>query len=1013
MDKVGAVLVDGGGIAGVQAALDLAGSGYYVYLVEKSAAIGGVMSQLDKTFPTNDCSMCILSPKLVECGRHLNIEILTLSEVEDIQGEEGNFKVTVVKNPRYVDEDKCVACGICAEKCPRKVDNPFDEGLGKRKAAYVLYPQAVPLKYAIDKDHCIYFEKGKCRACEKFCENKAINFDQQEQRLMLKVGSIIMAPGFQAFDANLISHYGYARFPNVVTSKEFERILSASGPYQGHLVRPSDQKEPERIAWIQCVGSRNVNQCDHSYCSSVCCMYAIKEAVIAKEHSGHPLDTAIFFMDMRTYGKEFEKYYNRAKEQAGVRFIRSRVHTVVEEPDTRNLLIRYSDETGNVQEESFDMVVLSVGLQISNEVMADAKKLGIELNEHQFCASSSFEPVMTSRSGVYVCGAFQGPKDIPQSVMEASAAASSAGSSLAEVRNTLVREKTYPAERNVVGEEPRIGVFVCNCGINIGSVVKVPEVAKYASTLPNVVFVDENLFSCSQDTQEKMRAIIEEKKLNRVVVASCSPRTHEALFQETCREAAINKYLFEMANIRDQCSWVHHDSPEAATEKAKDLVRMAVAKASLLEPLQETELDLTHSALVIGGGVSGMVAARELSAQGFEVTLVEKGEELGGNARLIRHTWRGENAQGFLQGLIKSVEDDPRITLYLDTQVTEVDGFMGNFKSTLSTGNGTAEKHAVEHGVVIIATGARESRPTEYLFGEDPRVLTAQEFDQLLADGDDRIQGAKTITFIQCVGSREPQRPYCSKVCCTHTCQSATQLKEMDPEKEVMVFYRDIRTYGINETHYKAAREKGVLFFRYDVDHKPQIRLNDRKALELTGMDHVLGIPLTLEPDLLVLAAAIEPHDNHQLAQLYKVPLNDDGFFLEAHMKLRPVDFATDGVFLAGLAHYPKPLDESIAQAKAAVGRAATVLATRKIQVGGTVAYADPTKCAGCGVCELVCAYKAISLNPETLSAEVNEALCKGCGTCVSSCRSSALSLKGFNDPQIFSMIDALSAEVR
>jgi heterodisulfide reductase subunit A len=1010
MEKVGAVLVAGGGIAGVQAALDLADSGYFVYLVEQSAAIGGVMSQLDKTFPTNDCSMCILSPKLVECGRHLNIQILTLSEVEDIKGEEGNFEVTVLKHPRYVDESKCVACGICAQKCPRKVDNPFDEGLGQRKAIYVLYPQAVPLKYAIDRAHCIYFEKGKCRACEKFCENKAIDFEQKEERLTLRVGSVILAPGFEIFDADLISHYGYSRFPNVVTAKEFERILSASGPYQGHLVRPSDQKEPKRVAWVQCVGSRNINQCDHSYCSAVCCMYAIKEAVIAKEHSHHPLDTAIFFMDMRTYGKGFERYYNRAQEEMGVRFIRSRVHTIVEEPDTRDLLIRYVGEDGKVAEEIFDMVVLSVGLQTSQELVDRAKKLGIALNEHRFCATSSFQPVATSRSGVYVCGAFQGPKDIPQAVMEASAAAASAASALSEVRGTLVKEKTYPEERNVVGEPPRIGVFVCNCGINIGSVVSVPEVAEFAATLPYVVHVDQNLFSCSQDTQDRMKAIIQEKRLNRVVVASCSPRTHEPLFQETCQEAGINKYLFEMANIRDQCSWVHQNSPREATEKAKDLVRMAVAKAAMLEPLRELELGLTQSALVVGGGVAGMVAARELSAQGFEVTLVEKGDVLGGNARNIRHTWRGEDSQAFLENLIREVQEDPRISVYLNSQVIGVEGFMGNFTSTVKTANGSGEPVQVRHGAVVIATGARESKPTEYMYGEDPRVLTAQEFDRLWAQGDPRVRQAKTIAFIQCVGSREPKRPYCSKVCCTHTCQSAVRLKEEDPERDVMVFYRDVRTYGFNEDHYKAARERGVLFFRFDLERKPQVRKGPSGKLELQGMDHVLGLPVTLEPDLVVLAAAIEPNENQGLAQLYKVPLNDDGFFLEAHMKLRPVDFATDGVFLAGLAHYPKPLDESIAQAKAAAARAVTVLATQKMQVGGKVAYADPRKCTGCGVCELVCAYKAVSLKPDTLTSEVNEALCKGCGTCVSSCRSGALSLKGFNDPQIFAMIDALSA---
>jgi heterodisulfide reductase subunit A len=903
-----------------------------------------------------------------------------------------------------------VACGICAQKCPRKVANPFDEGLGERKAIYVLYPQAVPLKYAIDRAHCIYFEKGKCRACEKFCENKAIDFDQKEEKLTLKVGSVILAPGFEAFDANLITHYGYSRFPNVVTAKEFERILSASGPYQGHLVRPSDRKEPKKIAWVQCVGSRNINQCDHNYCSAVCCMYAIKEAVIAKEHSHEPLDTAIFFMDMRTYGKGFERYYNRAKEELGVRFIRSRVHTIIEEPDTRDLLIRYIGEDGRVTEETFDMVVLSVGLQTSQEMMERAKKLGVELNEHRFCATSSFQPVATSRPGVYVCGAFQGPKDIPQAVMEASAAAASAGAALSEVRGTLVKEKTYPEERNVTGEPPRIGVFVCNCGINIGSVVNVPEVAEFAATLPYVVHVDQNLFSCSQDTQDRMKAIIKEKRLNRVVVASCSPRTHEALFQETCQEAGINKYLFEMANIRDQCSWVHQNSPREATEKAKELVRMAVAKAAMLEPLRELELGLTQSALVIGGGVAGMVAARELSAQGFEVTLVERGDSLGGNARKMRHTWRGEDVQGFLSKLIQEVDQDPRIKVYLNAQVVEVDGFMGNFTSTIKLSNGSGEPVKVRHGAVVIATGARESKPTEYLYGQDPRVFTSQEFDELWAKGDPRVKNAKTIAFIQCVGSREPQRPYCSKVCCTHTCQNVVKLKEEDPERDIMVFYRDIRTYGFNEDHYKRAREKGVLFFRYDLDNKPKVTTDTSGRLQVQGMDHVLGLPVTIYPDIVVLAAAIEPNENQTLAQLYKVPLNEDGFFLEAHMKLRPVDFATDGVFLAGLAHYPKPIDEAIAQAKAAASRAVTVLATQKMVVGGKVAYADPRKCTGCGVCELVCAYKAISLKPDTLTSEVNEALCKGCGTCVSSCRSGALSLKGFNDPQIFAMIDALSA---
>ena len=573
------------------------------------------------------------------------------------------------------------------------------------------------------------------------------------------------------------------------------------------------------------------------------------------------------------------------------------------------------------------MVVLSVGMETSKEMIEAAEKLGIELDEHQFCASSSFEPVNTSRPGVYVCGAFQGPKDIPQAVMEASAAAGSAAANLAEVRGTMTREKEYPPERVIAGEPPRVGVFVCNCGINIGSVVDVPEVAQFASTLPNVAHVEENLFSCSQDTQDRMKGIIQEKNLNRVVVASCTPRTHEPLFQETCRDAGINKYLFEMANIRDQCSWVHQNSPKEATEKAKDLVRMAVAKASLLEPLRQVELGLTQTGLVIGGGVSGLVAAKELSSQGFEVTLIEKSDELGGNAKIINKTWRDEGVQDYLNDLIESVVNDPKITVYRNAEVKNVEGFMGNFKTTVFVANGVGEDVIVEHGAVVIAVGARESKPTEYLYGEDPRVMTTQEFDRLMAEGDERVTKAKTIGFIQCVGSREPQRPYCSKVCCTHTCHTAERLKEMDPEKEIMVYYRDIRTYGINEMHYKSAREKGVLFFRYNVENKPEVKVGDGGALEVTATDHVLGMPVTTQPDILVLAAAIEPYDNHKLAQFYKVPLNDEGFFLEAHMKLRPVDFATDGVFLAGLAHYPKPLDESIAQAKAAAGRALTILA--------------------------------------------------------------------------------------
>nr|HID58135.1 CoB--CoM heterodisulfide reductase iron-sulfur subunit A family protein [Desulfobacterales bacterium] len=504
----------------------------------------------------------------------------------------------MLEKPRYIDMDKCIACGTCAEKCPRKVVNEFNMGLDKRKAAYVKYSQTVPLKYAIDAANCIFFKKGKCKACEKFCPTKAVNFAQEAKTHVINVGSIILAPGFESFDPTPYENYSYKDSPNCITSMEFERVLSASGPYAGHLVRPGDKKEPRRIAFIQCVGSRDTHHSNNGYCSSVCCMYAIKEALVAMEHSKEPLETSIFYMDMRTYGKDFEKYYNQAQEK-GVRFIRARVYNISPADETGDLIVRYATQQGDINEDVFDLVVLSTGLVVPQSVRDLASVIGIELNRYKFAKTSSFSPVSTSVPGIYACGAFQDPKDIPYSVMEASAASSAATSKLAGVKGTLVNEKTFPEERDISGEPIRIGVFVCNCGVNIGGVVNVPEVAEYAKRLPNVVYVQENLFSCSQDAQDKLREVIIENNLNRVVVAACSPRTHEPLFQETLKSCGINKYLFEMTNIRDQNSWVHQNEPEAATEKAKDSVRMAVAKASLLFPLKEVKLGITPAALVV------------------------------------------------------------------------------------------------------------------------------------------------------------------------------------------------------------------------------------------------------------------------------------------------------------------------------------------------------------------------------------------------------------------------------
>ncbi len=905
----------------------------------------------------------------------------------------------MVEQPRYIDKDKCIACGECANRCPKKVSSEYNEGLDKRKAAYVPYAQAVPLKYAIDKENCLYFLKGKCRACQKFCPTGAVDFEQQPVEHKINVGSVILAPGFAAFDPTPYDTYAYAQLPNVVSAIEFERILAASGPWLGHLVRPSDEAEPRRIAFLQCVGSRDLNACDHAYCSSVCCMYAVKEATIAMEHSKSDLDVSIFFMDMRTYGKDFEKYYNKAQAE-GVNFVRSRIHTI-DPAENDNLKIRYSTEDGRIEEEEFDLIVLSVGLETPPEVAELGRRLGIELDEHLFTATSTFEPVATSRPGVYVCGAFNSPKDIPISVMEASAAACAAGNKLSSARGSLTKTKEIPAETNVVGEPPRIGVFICHCGINIAGVVDVEAVADYAQSLPYVEYVERNLFSCSQDTQDKMKEVIKDKGLTRVVVAACTPRTHEPLFRETLIDAGLNKYLFEMANIRNQDSWVHADSPEKATEKAKDLVRMAVAKVALLEPLTETSLSVNQTALVIGGGVAGMNAALALAQQGHPVHLIEKSDKLGGNALNLYKTSQGELVADYLDELIAKVEAQDNLFVHLSTEIEMVDGFVGNFKTTVSGGSG---QEVIEHGVAIIATGAKELKPEEYLYGQDERVLTAHEMDAKLKAGPDEFKDAKSAVFIQCVGSRNDERPYCSKVCCTHSVESALALKEMNPEMDVFIIYRDIRTYGPRELLYREARQKGVIFIRYDLDHKPEV-IKDGDEIKVKVRDHVLGRELLIPADYVSLASAIVSNRDEELAQMFKVPLDEDGWFLEAHQKLRPVDFATDGVFLAGLAHYPKPLEESIAQAQAAVSRALTVLAKGVIDVGGVVSEIDQTKCVSCGVCIEVCPYQAIAWNDDN-KAQVNEALCKGCGVCVASCRSGAPQLLGFTDAEVFSQIE-------
>jgi heterodisulfide reductase subunit A-like polyferredoxin len=1466
-DVVGAALVVGGGIAGVQASLDLAESGYKVYMVESQTGIGGRMAQLDKTFPTNDCSTCIFSPKLVAVGQNPNIELLSYSEVDDIQGEEGHFNVTIRQKARYIRKDRCKACGDCATACPVKVPNQFDEDLSRRSATYRLFPQTIPQTFVIEKadrapcvmacpahinvqgyvaliskgkykeaveliyenlplpgvlgrvcphpcekvcrrgekdqpisicklkrfaadqvDYstltlpeitpreekvavvgsgpaglsaayylalkgykvtifeagpvlggwlrvgipeyrlprdvlekeighilalgvdarinnalgqdfnlqdlknqgfkatflgvgcqkgaklavpgednegviqgvdllrdaalgkeiagikkavvigggnvaidasrtlvrlgaevtilyrrsrqempayaeevnaaidegakihflaapvevlssggkvtglkCIRMELGppdesgrrrpvpvegsefqvkadtivpaigqvidpklwdsvpdlkptsrntvkfdrvtfstsidgvfsggdaatgpatvveavaagreaaesihrylngmdlaqgrpmkipenpeyppipdimpeqrasnpeipvserksfnevelafpedeavreanrcldcgicsECMECVRACPAMAVDHSMEDEYLNVDVGTIILSTGYEMIEPDKVrGEYSYGTAPNVLTNMEFERMLSASGPYAGEVKRPSDGSHPKKVAWIQCVGSRDPQK-GMPHCSSICCMASIKEAVIAKEHDPN-IEPTIFYMDIRAYGKDFDAYYERAKKQGGVRFLRSMVSRVIEDPLSHNLNITYLDENQNLSTETFEMVVLAVGLKTSDESRLLAERIGLDLNESMFCATTSFEPVQTNRPGIFAAGMFQGPKDIPQTVMEASAAAGASSRLLASARHTLTTKQEFPPQRDVSQEEPRIGVFICRCGINIANVVDVPRVVEHVKTLPNVVFADEKLFTCSQDTQEQFLNIIEEHKLNRIVVSACSPRTHEPMFQLTMEKAGLNPYLFTMTNIRDQCSWVHATNKLLATEKAMDLARMAVARAALLSPLQKSKMEVVPNALVLGGGISGLISALNLADQGFQVYLVEASDRLGGNALSIEKTIHGEAVKPFLTDLITKVEKHPKIDLYKSANFLDLSGHVGHFKGKIMPSGGVPRD--IEFGAAVIATGAVESKPTEYLYGDHKAVETQHSLEERIIAGDPKLKDIKNAVFIQCVGSRCDERPYCSKICCSGSVRLAERLREINPNAKIYVLYRDLRTYGLLEKYYTESRRSGTLFIRYDPEAKPRVEAAGDKV-NVIVRDPVLDEDVVIPADLLTLASAIDPAEsNKEIGQLFKVTVNSYGYFMEAHMKLRPVDFTTEGVFLAGMAHYPKPIDESIAQATAAAQRASIILSQEMMTFPGVISKVDPSKCAACLTCVRLCPYGAPYIT-EDHKAEIVPALCQGCGICSSVCPGKAIELQHFRDDQVFQEIDAL-----
>jgi len=1024
----GSVLVIGGGIAGIQTSLDLTELGFKVYLVEKTPSIGGRMAQLDKTFPTNDCSLCILAPKMVEVFRNPNIELMTYHEVLKVSGNPGDFTVRILKKPRYIDESKCKGCGDCATKCPKiEVPNLFDMNLGKRKSAYIPFPQAVPPVYLIDPELCLKLNKGVCGVCAKVCQAEAIDFEQKPKEINLKVGAIVVATGFDMPAEKLSSRWGY-HFTNVVSALEYERILCASGPFGGHVLRPSDHEEPETIAFVQCAGSRDLHE-NVPYCSSVCCMYTAKEAIITKEHSEHS-KCYVFRHDIRAYGKNFYEFTQRAQKEYGVKYFQTKISKIEEDPDTKDLIIHYEDlKTSKFIDFRANLVVLATPLVPSGGSKELAEILQIGLDEYRFFKEKDyFNKSLSTKEGIYLCGFCQGPMDIPETVADASGVAGQVASLLNSVKFDQIREKEEILEFDIKdSDEPRIGVLICHCGINIGKYVHVPLLAEYVRTLPNVVHCEDNLYSCSSDSQTRIKELIKNHKLNRFIVASCTPRTHEPLFQETCQEAGLNKYLFEMVNIRDQCSWVHMDDAEAATQKAKDLIRMTVAKSRLLSPLKEELLQITPTALIIGGGIAGMTAALNIASQGFKTFIVEKENFLGGNLNYLNVLYPiEESASDFLNKTIEKVDQNERIQIFLNAQIEDVKGYVGNYIVTILDSNKKSQDLSI--GTIIVATGGKEYKPHE-LFQynkENQNVITQLELEQKLKEvGKKWLEGINRITTILCVNARQIEGiTYCSSICCGNSIKNIGLLKKLKPDLEIIVLYRDLQMAKKKYEDYYRDHRKDAIFLRYDLNNLPIINRKSKKPekYQVKLFDTNLQDFIEFDTDLIILSTPMIPADNlDDLAKMLKVPLDKNGFFLEAHVKLRPLDFATDGIFLCGCAQWPKNIQDSISQANGAAGRASRFLSAKEIKTSGIVAEVNPVNCIGCGKCESVCPYNAIDILESTTEYEdvslvvkksfINSALCKGCGTCAATCPNGAISVKQYDFDQISAMIESYLLE--
>jgi len=1033
--KEGAVLVIGGGVAGMRAAADLAETGLKVYLVESSPGLGGRVAQLGFMFPTHDCVLCrgstdhgygctrpSISPAFPDNNRHPNIEVMTLTEVIDFQGQAGDFTVTLRRNPRYVDVDRCINCRLCSVVCPVSLPSEFQMGMAFRKAAYKSAPRAVPDAYVVERGpYC-----DDCGKCVAVCPTDAINLDEQPRTEQIRVGAVILAVGYKMYDPTPLEEFGYGRYPNVVTPMQYERLASRSGPTEGMVARLSDGKTPKKIAWLQCIGSRDQ---EHPYCSSICCMFATKEAMLAKQRIGDDeVECHIFVMDERAFNKEYTKYYQKAQETHGVHYTRCRISAIREDPATNDLILRYPDENGKLIEDRYEMVVLATGVEPPARSAELARMMGIELNQYGFCETDKFQPLQTSQPGVYVAGAFQSPKEIAETVFDAAGAAGEVMRIYHDALGGRPAPREYPflgltdempPEREVAGEPARTGVFVCGCGPIISQVLDIDAIAGYAAGIPDVVHTTTIPFACFPDGLAQIENEIIEHSLNRVVVAACSHRTHESLFQRTVRQAGLNPYLLEMTNIREHCAWVHDWEPERATRKAKELVRVAVLRVSKMESIRRTPIRPFQRALVLGGGVSGMTAALTIADAGHDVTLIELADALGGNLNHIYYLAEELNPQRLMRDLINRVRGHHRIDVLTRSELVNVGGSIGQFRSQIETRglDGTVTATEIEHGVAIVATGGREGTTLKYLHGRDERVITQLELEEWIAHRPEKVASLEHLVMIQCVESDEVDHFYCSRTCCTSTMKNAIRLKMLNPDCQVTVLYKDIITYGFREQYYTEARRRGVLFVRYTDEQPPNVAVVDGK-LQVEVTDPSLNRLYTLRPGLISLSMPIVPSDKTmELAKLLKLPLSSEGFFLEADLKMRPMDFVNEGIFLCGMAHYPRFIEESIASAQAAAGRSLTILSQDPFYIGGVIAEVDGDKCVGCLTCVRTCPFQIPQLLYDRPGvgelgghAWIDPALCQGCGTCTAECPAAAIELLNYRDEQILADANWLGA---